>query len=125
MPLTNNFDRETQTKEIVESFPLSAAIAQGADGKSFVVDITTTFTPDAGGSAITKTVCRVVLPFNKISKKEIQFLSKFFVFPGNAANYVAGGLVPALAAASPNKSIVDMDAFLSAGGVQRKDPEPD
>jgi hypothetical protein len=122
MPFSSEFPRDTVTKTIAQPFPVSAVISELGDGKSWAIDWITNFTPDAGGSPVTKTIARAIFTMSSPSKDEVQFsLVKLVSFLGNATNYSVGGVTPPLSAAK-NTPIVNKDSFLTAGGLARKDP---
>lgn len=117
MALSKNFNRPKLNATLSESASMSADVADGADGNSFVIDITTDVIRD-DTTTVTKTLCRIVVPIS-ILGVQAEFSGNFYVFPGNAANYVAGGTTPALSAGTAGKT-VDLDAFFTAAGDTRK-----
>lgn len=117
MALSKNFDRPKLATTLVEALSLSAAIADGGDGNTFVVDITTNVTQD-DTDVVPKTLARIIITPG-ISGSSMTVTMQPYTFNGDAADYSAGGIVPSLSVATKG-NVVDLDAFFTAAGDTRK-----
>jgi hypothetical protein len=115
MAINKTFNRPKASTTLTETVDLSAALAQTAEG--WVVDIYSVVEKDDTTTA-TKTLCRVVIPVS-VSGSTLRIADKIYTFPGNAANYAVGGLIPALSVATEGQT-VNLDDFYTQAGNARK-----
>jgi hypothetical protein len=111
MALSDSFDRPKLNTTLTETLTLNAAIAEDDTNNRWIVDITQTVGLNQ------KTVFRVYIPYT-VSGTSLSIEPTTYVFPGNAANYSAGGSTPAISAGALGKK-VDLDNFHTLAGDAR------
>lgn len=116
MPITENWSRPLANPNSTEALALTAAVVEDAANKRIIINLFATI----GSSP--KLIQRIVLPI-EIHENILRVGAIHYVFPGGAANYVAGVATPALDAAvnyeEPESAWgppIDLNAFYTAAG---------
>jgi hypothetical protein len=124
LPLTGvPIQRPKLSQTLTETFAINAAIAGDDTTDTIIVDIFTQITKDDDSTA-NKTLARIKMPSN-FQGAGWATGATILLFPGDAPNYVAGGVTPpdSEAVGSPvsiASAYLDLDAFLTAAGDTRK-----
>lgn len=115
MAINKTFSRAKANTTLPVVVDLSATIAETASG--WVVDIYSLVEKDDATTA-NKTLFRIVIPAT-VSGSNLRIAETVYAFPGNAANYSAGGASPPLSSAVEAESI-NLDEFYVQAGNARK-----